>query len=406
MSSSAPLPRVLKFGGAALSDGPAVRRACRIIAEHGGERPVVIVSALEGVTALLEELAEGRAEVRTLQIRHRSLLNQLELSSELLDPFFRELAGLIASFAHTDQVDAASRDHLLSFGERMSSRIVASALRASSQFATPVDAHDLGLVIESRRGEPRMLPGAADKIRQAIAEVPGIPVVTGFLAADERGNLTTLGSNGSDLTALFVGEAIGAGEVQLWKSVAGIQTADPRWIPEAQTLPELGFDEVAELARCGARVIHYGVARVASRAGLSVSLRDVRDPNSAGTRLVDVTRADGALIVVHRDGLSRADLELDGPAQLGALLAASDESKWASISLVGPAASANEELRAQVFADLNGADLESIEIRPVPGSSSFTLLVASSALPRALPLVHALATHPSREGEILRSAHL
>ena len=406
ISSSAAQSRVLKFGGAALSDGPAVRRACRIIEEHGGEQPIVIVSALEGVTALLEELAEGRAEARTLQIRHRSLLNQLELSSELLDPFFRELAGLIASFENADQIDGASRDHLLSFGERMSARIVAGALRASGQFATPVDAHDLGLGIESRHGEPRLLSEAADKIRQAIAEVPGIPVVTGFLAADERGNLTTLGSNGSDLTALFVGEAIGAGEVQLWKTVAGIQTADPRWIPEAQTLPELGFEEVEELARCGARVIHYGAARVASRAGLSVSLRDVRDPDSAGTQLVEAMRSDGALIVVHRDGLRRGDPELDGPVQLETLLRDSDEPEWASISLVGPAAGANEDLRAQVLAELSCASLEVVETRSEPGSSSLTWLVASSALPRALPLLHVLATQSTREGEIPHSVQI
>ncbi|MFT7665003.1 MAG: aspartate kinase [Planctomycetota bacterium] len=144
------------------------------------------------------------------------------------------------------------------------------------------------------------MPSAASNVRIAIDEVPGIPVVTGFLAADERGNLTTLGSNGSDLTALFVAEAIDAEEVQLWKCVAGIQTADPKLVPHAQTINEIGYDEAIELARLGARVLHSGAALEAKRANVALRLLDVSKPDFHGTRVVRSATQAGPLALVHR----------------------------------------------------------------------------------------------------------
>ena len=317
-SNSTPF-RVLKFGGAALADGGAIRRACAIIADHGGPHPIVVVSALEGVTKGLEELAEGRGEMRTLRIRHRSLLHQLELSSELLDGFFRELGGVLANLQEGAELGPITRDHLLSFGERMSARIVAGALRAKGLSACPVDAHDLGMVTAKSSGEARLQPSAVAKIRAAIREVPGIPVVTGFLAADEHGNLTTLGRNGSDLTALFIGDAVAADEVQLWKCVAGIQTADPRLVPDAETVAEIGYDEALEIAGHGARVIHRGAVLAARRAKLAISLRDVRNPDSPGTRLVDESSADCPLVLVHRDNVLLAKLNVGDWSELAVL---------------------------------------------------------------------------------------
>ena len=325
MPTDSSTSRVLKFGGAALSDGAAIRRACEIVGDHGGAHPIVVVSALEGVTEGLEELARGGGDIRPLRIRHRSLLHQLELSSELLDSFFRELGGVLVGLREGVELGPITRDHLLSFGERMSARIVAGALRAKGFSACPVDAHDLGMVTTKSSGEARLYSSAVAKIRAAIREVPGIPVVTGFLAADEQGNLTTLGRNGSDLTALFIGEAVAADEVQLWKCVAGIQTADPRLVPDAETIAEIGYDDALEIARHGARVIHRGAVLAARRAKLAVSLRDVRNPDSPGTRLVAEPSADCPLVLVHRDGVLFANVKTESSSELEAELAELDE---------------------------------------------------------------------------------
>ncbi len=414
MPTTQPPFRVLKFGGAALADGNSIRRACGIVRDHGGPRPVVIVSALQGVTAALEELALGRTGMRSLRIRHRSLLHQLELSSELLDSFFRELAGLLATLRESSEIDRGSRDHLLSFGERMSARIVAGALRAKGIPACPVDAHDLGMVTAMSNGEAHLFPSAEAKIRAAIHEVPGIPVVTGFLAADEHGNLTTLGRNGSDLTALFIGEAVAAEEVQLWKCVAGIQTADPRLVPDAETIPEIGYDEAIEIALRGARVIHKGAVLAARRAKLAVSLRDVRNPSSSGTRLVNESRADCPLVLVHRDDVLLASLEVGDAGELErleeelagldefshvagneenrAVVVASDTAETrealrahgaevscelASITVVGPTAKTDRDLHARIQNHLRTAGIE-------PRALAETVLVPSATLRESL----------------------
>jgi aspartate kinase len=351
---------VLKFGGASLCDGAAVRRACELVLAHGGDRPIVIVSAVQGVTGILDGLARGEGDLRTVQIRHRTLLRQLGLSGELLDGFLFELGAVLELVRRSGGPNPSQRDYLLSFGERMSARIVAAALRASGLAATPVDAYDLGLVTDGVYGRARPLAGAAAAVRRAVAEVPGTPVVTGFLAADADGNLTTLGRNGSDLTALFVAEAVGASEVQLWKSVPGILTADPAAIPVARTIAEVGYDEALELALHGARVLHPEAVLSAQRGSLATRLLDTRHPERTGTSLVG-TSADGPLALVHRAGLIRARVSTPRAEGLGALLAELERcdarTPWLELR-AGEARLAVPDGAAREVLDRAGASLE------------------------------------------------
>ena len=230
-------------GGRTLADGPSVRRACEIVAAKGGDDPVLVVSAHEGVTDLLgarltEAAAAGRREEAQVRIRHRSLLSQLGLDAELCDRYMFELGQLLDGIRERGAVRPSELDFALSFGERMSARIVARALMASGLAATPVDAWDLGLVTDSRFGGARPVEGTLRAISEAIHEVPGVAVVTGFLAKDRDGNLTTLGRNGSDLTAAILAEAVDADELVFWKSVPGIMTADPVLVPQPRVVAE------------------------------------------------------------------------------------------------------------------------------------------------------------------------
>jgi aspartate kinase len=314
--------RVQKFGGAALRDGRAVGRACELVRAHGGARPVVVVSALEGVTTELERLPARGGDASALRIRHRTLLRELDLPGDLLDRYLRELAQLLdrPGADPAGPLPATKLDHLMSLGERMSARVVAAALRERGVPATPVDAWDLGLVVAA--GSARLLSGSLEAAARALEEVPGVPVVTGFLAADERGNLTTLGRNGSDVTALLLAGAIDAEVVHLWKGVAGIQSADPRLVEHARTLPRVGYEEARELALHGAAVLHADAARLAARHRLGVRLLDVRDPEGArgGTELVDSTPSRGPIAVAHRTGLLEACLHEGSARALAALL--------------------------------------------------------------------------------------
>lgn len=288
-------PQVMKFGGAALRDGAAVRRVCALIAS--ADRPAVVVSAHHGVTSLLEraarEAAAGRLETDAIRVRHRGLLSQLELDPELLNRHFAELFGVLGEVRTKGRLDAGELDFVLSFGERMSARIVAGCLRKQGTLAAPLDAYDLGLLSDSRHGRARPLPGTGSKLRASLAEVHGVPVVTGFLARDADGRLTTLGPNGSDLSAALVAEAVGAFELVFYKRVPGIMTADPARVSGARVLAEIGFDEAAELAAHGAEVLHPGAIEPAVRAGLRVRVVDVDEPNSPGTLLSNDSRGDG-----------------------------------------------------------------------------------------------------------------
>jgi len=368
-----PFDKVMKFGGAALKDGPAVERACAIVRDFGGERPVVVVSAHQGVTNLLDSVAraaaEGEVDRDRVRIRHRSLLRELGLDSELLDRYFAELASILRGIASSRRLPPEGRrllpderDLVLSYGERMSARVVAHALKSMGVAATPVDAYDLGLVSDSNHGAARPLLESRGRIRAALLEVPGIPVVTGFLAKDGNGNLTTLGRNGSDLSAALLAEAVGAAVLELWKSVGGMMTADPAIVPEARVIERMSFEDAAALASHGAEVLHPDALEPALRAGLAVRFLDVRDPRGPGTTL-------------------ESRVEHEGPVGIAVRKLEGDR---AQLALVGGGAFGSRALDS-----LADAGIRPIETSLGPSRSSQVLVLRSSEVERAAKIVHA-----------------
>ena len=309
--------RVHKFGGASLATGPDVARACEIVRSFDGERAVLVVSAHLGVTALLgeaaREAAAGQPSVERVRVRHRGLLRELDLDPELVDRWMRELAAVLKNIAQraegSGEPTAGELDHALSFGERLSARIVAAALRKLGAEATPVDAFDLGLVSDGAFGRARPVAGVERALRERLDEISGVPVVTGFLAKDRAGRLTTLGRNGSDLTAAIVAEALGASELVLWKGVPGIASADPKLVPEARTIEVLAFGDALELARAGAEVVHPDAFAPVRRGGVALRVADVRRPDLPGTSVVERAPSSAPVAVVGREGLVRVTLE-------------------------------------------------------------------------------------------------
>lgn len=336
MEAGEPRRRVLKFGGEALRDGAAVRHAAGIVRAEGGERPVVVVSAHAGVTASLEAAFDkalaGELLWDPLRIRHRTLLRQLDLPDPLLDRELRELRGTLVwvgrrcTSTPTTDPNAGPlaplelrrmRDLVLSFGERLSARVFAAALRAADVDATPMDAHDLGLAADQRGlGPPEEARGA---LLAHLERVPGVPVITGFFALDREGHLATLGRNGSDLTASWLGAALDAEEVQLWKRVPGILSADPVLVPAARPIAELSWDEAEALARHGSGVLHPGTVAPARGARVPLRVRDLDRPDAPGTRIAGPCA--GSLALAHRTGIAwlRVPLGEDRARELAAL---------------------------------------------------------------------------------------
>ncbi len=312
-------PRVLKFGGMALRDGSAVRRALALVASCGGERPVLVVSAHGETTGMLRRAAHAAASgeaysepLRAVRLAHRGLLAQLGLDPETCDRYLALFTHIAEAIAARRQLVRRDLDAALSLGERMSARIVARALVAAGVDATPVDAWDLGLAYDSGSS----LAGSA-QVRARLDELEGVPVVTGFVAKDSHGNLTTLGPDGSDLSAAVLAEALGAEELQLWKTVGGVSSADPSLVPEAHVLSALRYDEAATLARLGARVLHANTIEPVERARIPVRVRDVDNPGAMGTG-IDAEGAGGlrrlpfALVAVEPAEQDVARIQLVG----------------------------------------------------------------------------------------------
>lgn len=313
---------MLKFGGASLSEGRLVRRAAALARPRAGERHVLVVSAVGEVTRLLEraarEAASGRPDGREVRLRHKRLLAELDLPPGLLNGLHAELDGVLGALAAAGRLGAAERDHALSIGERAAARLVAAALREQGIDATPVDAWDLGLVSDSNHGRARPREGALAAVGRALEGVPGVPVVTGFLAADATGRLTTLGRNGSDLSAALVAEAVGACEVQFWKRAGAVHTADPRLVEDARVLRELSCDQAARLAFHGAEVLHPDTLTPLARARIPARVLALEDPDDPGTRIAVDVESRGLLAVAARRGLARVRLSLAPLEERGA----------------------------------------------------------------------------------------
>lgn len=282
-------PLVMKFGGDGLADGASVRHACMVVQRITDCTPVVVVSAHAGVTEELERCAQragsGEVNMDRLRIRHKSLMAELGVNPELLDRLLMELGQVLYAISGRRRVFAEEMDFVLSFGERMSARIVAAALRNCGVQATPVDAHDLGLTTDSSYGHARPLPGMEQGLRRSLHELSGVPVVTGFLAKDRLGNLTTLGRNGSDLTAALVARAVHAERLIFFKSVPGIMDADPSLVSGATVLPAFSIEEASALAFHGASVLHPSTLHPLLGTRVNVEVRHIRTPDVPGTCL-------------------------------------------------------------------------------------------------------------------------
>ncbi len=278
---------VMKFGGTSLGIPAHCERALEIVRERVAADPIVVVSALSGVTNTLVELCragDARATLlATLGERHTAHARSLGL-----DPM---VVGLLLAELHADpacaRADApivrADRDRVLAFGERLSAALFAAALSARGLAARAVHAGEAGLVTDDRFGQAHPRPEADARLRAGLADRSRLPVVTGFIGATTDGRTTTLGRGGSDYSAALIGAALGATEIQVWTDTSGMLSADPRVVPEARPVPKLSFAEACELAYFGARVLHPKTLLPAMERGIPVRILNTARPEDPGS---------------------------------------------------------------------------------------------------------------------------
>lgn len=288
---------VMKFGGTSMGSPESIRTCADLVKRQiarSGKNPVVVVSAYSKVTDKLLDAARRSVTAHDGEIdqfwgeiakRHTDILRGLQLPAETGAGELAELKDLLKGIRMVKEVTPRLYDYVTSFGERLSSKTFAALLRARGHAeAQAFDAYDLGLVTDSRFMNARPLPEAYASIARAFQpHAQKLAVITGFIAKDKNGEITTIGRSGSDFTASIFGAALGAEEVQVWKDVPGVLSADPTLIKDAQPLPKLSFEEASELAYYGAEVLHPATMVPAMKAGIAVRVLHTFDPDAPGT---------------------------------------------------------------------------------------------------------------------------
>jgi aspartate kinase len=283
---------VMKFGGTSvgIASNFALAQALVIARARRDERPpVVVVSALTGVTNLLVEycaVPSRRDPIAERMLeRHAAFATEVAVDPPAIAPLLAEWRDAHAQRAGAGALSAAERDRVLAFGERFAAVLFAAGLRARGTPAQAINAGEAGLVTDERFGAAHPLPEAGAELGRSLGSREDVAVVTGFLGRTLDGRTTTLGRGGSDYSAAIVGAAIGADEIQVWTDTSGMLSADPRIVPEARPVPELSFNEASELAYFGAKVLHPKTLLPAIERGIPVRILNTARPDDPGSRI-------------------------------------------------------------------------------------------------------------------------
>jgi len=353
-------PTIMKFGGTSVEGATAFKNAARIVLDRQALRPVVVVSAMAGVTdALLDSVqqafsmkAEGAAaknigDLEKHFARHRRVIDAL-LREEttpmhaLVDKARHEITKLLNRAAAEVGDDRQRRkffeDAIVSYGERLSAAVLAAVLRENKILSRDVDPRHC-IITNDNYGCAIPLMGETFRCTQEqlqpLLEASSVPVLGGFVGSTTRGETTTLGRGGSDYTAALIGAALEAKEIQIWTDVPGVLTADPRLVSHARTVPHLSFEEAAELAYFGAKVLHPKTLHPAIERGIPVRICNSRAQESGSTLVVGETKRSSQTVkaIAHKTGVTTVQVTstrmLGAYGFLRALFEIFDENKTA-----------------------------------------------------------------------------
>lgn len=284
----------MKFGGTSVGNAQRIRNVVEIIRPQIDRKPVIVVSALGGVTDILIGIVntavsgnDARSILNKIVNRHYEAIGELGLDRGIIAEEVKQLTLFVERIPELKSVTAREMDEAMSFGERMSSRIVAAYMASIGIPAKAYDAYDVGMITTSNAGDADILPDTYQRINKAVSEIKVIPVITGFIGKDREGRITTLGRGGSDYTASIVGAGIGAEEIQIWTDVNGIMTADPKIVSGAKSIEKVSYSEASELAFLGAKVLHPKTILPAVEKNIPVRILNTFNPEYPGTLVMD-----------------------------------------------------------------------------------------------------------------------
>ena len=318
----------MKFGGTSVADAAALENVARIVAAHKQHAPVVVVSAMSGVTdTLLASVAlasEGRVadaigSLKDTFARHQHAAQQL-LSFQTLQQFLAELRDPVTHIPQylkrlADEPESRPeiQDTIVSYGEFLSSALLARVLKDKGVNARFVNPRACVVTNDDYTCAAPLMAETFAKTRESLLpliEEHVVPVVGGFVGATLNGRTTTLGRGGSDYTAALLGAALRSDEIQIWTDVTGVLTADPRVVPNAQTVERLSYGEAAELAYFGAKVLHPKTIQPAIEDRIPVRICNSRAAHERGTLVGPETEASPRTVkaIAHKTGATTVQI--------------------------------------------------------------------------------------------------
>jgi aspartate kinase len=330
----------MKFGGTAVDSSDKVRRVAQIVKSHKRDNEIVcVISAVRGMTdgllsiadsvkrgdrTSIDEFVKKSSKIHTDIVEGAISDNNLKgEASAAVKRIMRELENVLGGIVLLGEVTPKSLDYLMSFGERLSTPIVSFALQDIGIKSDYLTGKEAGILTDGNFGEARPLMDTT-KLRvshklEPMLKHDSVPIITGFIAADQFGNITTIGRGGSDYTATIIAASIGAEEVWLWSDVDGLMTADPKIVKDAQVLREVSFAEAMEMALFGAKYMHPRALEPVIDSMIPIRIRNTFNTKHTGTVITQNPSKESQKIVKSVSAIRHTALiDVSGGGMVGA----------------------------------------------------------------------------------------
>src|SRR3954470_547329 len=292
---------VMKFGGTSVESATAIDRVAKIVGSRLTDKPVVVVSAMSKFTdqlvAMSKAAGEGdRDKALALSLlareRHYQAVSELlgvatftDLHSEI-EADFNGLDDLLRGIAAVGELTPRTTDNVLSFGERVNAKVVAAGFQARGIKSKRVNSHSVIVTDNTHTKAVPLFDDTNDRLKEVVKPALDhdfVPVMGGFIGATKEGVATTIGRGGSDFSAAIVGAGLDAERIEIWTDVDGMKTTDPNLCSNALRIKNIGFEEAAELAYFGAKVLHPSTLLPAIQKNIPVLVLNSRNPANEGT---------------------------------------------------------------------------------------------------------------------------
>lgn len=303
---------VMKFGGVAVSTPENIERIIEIVKnarKNEDDGIVVVVSAVAGITDKLMEISKKIVDVPSIAVEkevdkfcdeilqihqnlaEKSIKTKKELKKAMLKitNLVNQLRTTLIGIGYLEEINPKFTDYVLSFGEKISSQIISHSMESKGISSVALTGAEAGIITDSNFSSAKPLPSIIETIPNSLMPLINqkiVPVVTGFIASDKKGRVTTLGRGGSDYTASLIAKCLKAREVQIYKDVDGIMSADPKVVKNAKLIDKISYVEAMDLATFGAKVIYSKMIEPAMEANIPVRVKNLFYPEREGSVIV------------------------------------------------------------------------------------------------------------------------